>query len=140
MMLTRYAIGRFEHVKKLSCRPGFSFFRVFKALTDSFLCIGPGGYVGQTLTGLSVLNDGRGLPIHRKHHGALTFFQLFHKVTDQETECRQLLGCGPAARCTKNSPYKEKRPHLRGRMLLSSNLDRRSVFPQNANHTPLQRH
>src|SRR5689334_4249311 len=80
-MLTRYAVGRVELVEKLLCRPEFSFFRVFKALTDSFLCIGAGGNVEQMLISFSVLNDGCGLPIHRKHHGALTFFQLFHKVT-----------------------------------------------------------
>ena len=46
-MLTRYLVGRFELVEKLPCRPEFSFFRVFKALTDSFLCIGAGGNVEQ---------------------------------------------------------------------------------------------
>jgi len=44
-MLTRYAVGRFELAKKLSCWPEFSFFSVFKALADSFLCIGAGGNV-----------------------------------------------------------------------------------------------
>ena len=46
-MLTRYAVGRLELAKKLSCWPEFSFFRVFKALADSFLCIGAGGKVEQ---------------------------------------------------------------------------------------------
>jgi hypothetical protein len=40
-------MGRIELVEKLPCRPEFSFFRVFKALTDSFLCIGAGGNVEQ---------------------------------------------------------------------------------------------
>ena len=79
-MLTRYAMGRFELVEKLSCDPEFSFFRIFKALTDSFLCIGSGGNVEQMLIGFSVLNHGRNIPLHLRHHGALTFFQLFHKT------------------------------------------------------------
>jgi hypothetical protein len=78
-MLARYAVSRVELIEKLSCRSEFSFFRIFKALTDSFLCIGVGGDVERMLVGFSVLNDGGGLPIHRKHHGTLTFFQLFHK-------------------------------------------------------------
>jgi hypothetical protein len=90
-MLTRYAKRRFELVEKLSCRPEFSFLRVFKALTDSFLCISVGGNVEQMLIRFSVLNDGRGLAIHRKYHGALTFFQLFHEVTRPATEGRQRL-------------------------------------------------
>jgi hypothetical protein len=40
-------MGRLELVEKLSCWPGFSFFCAFKALTDSFLCIGAGGDVEQ---------------------------------------------------------------------------------------------
>src|SRR6478609_6022689 len=91
VMLTRYAMGRVELIEKLPCRPEFSFFRVLKALTDSFLCIGAGGNVEQMLISFSVLNDGRGLPIHCKHHGALTFFQLFHEVTRPATEGRQRL-------------------------------------------------
>jgi hypothetical protein len=62
-MLTRYAMGRVELVEKLPCRPEFSFFRVFKVLTDSFLCIGTRGNVEQMLISFSVLNDGRG-PSH----------------------------------------------------------------------------
>jgi hypothetical protein len=77
---------RVELVKKLPCRPEFSFFRVFKALTDSFLCISAGGNVEQMLISFSVLNNGRGLPIQRKLHGTLNFFQLFHKVTRAATE------------------------------------------------------
>jgi hypothetical protein len=84
-------MSRVELVENLSCRPKFSVFRVFKALTDSFLCIGVGGNVEQMLIRFSVLNDGRSLAIHRKHHGALTFFQLFHKVTRPATEGRQRL-------------------------------------------------
>jgi hypothetical protein len=72
---------RVELVEKLSCRPEFSFFRLLKALTDSFLCVGVGGNIEQMLISVSVLNDGGGLPIHRKHHGALSFFQLSHRVT-----------------------------------------------------------
>jgi hypothetical protein len=79
-------MGRVELVEKLFCRSEFSFFRVFKALTDSFLCIGARGNVEQMLINFSVLNHGSGLPIHRKHHGTLTFFQLFHKVTRSATE------------------------------------------------------
>ena len=72
-------MGCVEFAEKLSCRPEFSFFRIFKALTDSFLCIGVGGNVEQMLIRFSVLNDSRSLPIHRKHYETLTFFQLFHK-------------------------------------------------------------
>ena len=82
-MLTRYAMRRFELVEKLSCRPEFSLFRVFKALTYSFLRIGVGGNVEQMLIGFSVLNDGRSLPLHGKHHGALTFFGCFIKSPDR---------------------------------------------------------
>src|SRR5690349_19332403 len=90
-MLTRYAMSRVELVEKLSCRPEFSFFRVFKALTDAFLCISMGGNVEQMLISFSVLNHGRGLPIYRKHHGTLAFFQLFHKVTRPATKgCERL--------------------------------------------------
>ena len=46
-MLTRYAVDRFELVEKFSCWPEFSFFRVFEALADSFLCVGAGGNVEQ---------------------------------------------------------------------------------------------
>lgn len=38
-------MGCVELVEKLSYWPEFSFFRVFQALTDSFLCIGAGGNV-----------------------------------------------------------------------------------------------
>ena len=55
-------MGRVELVEKLPCRPEFSFFRVFKALTDSFLCIGVGGNVEQMLISFSVLNMPR--PCH----------------------------------------------------------------------------
>ncbi len=85
-MLTRYATGRVELVEKLSCRPEVSFFCVFKALPDSFFCIGVGANVEQMLVSFSALNDGRGLAIHRKHNGTPTFFQLFHKVTRSATE------------------------------------------------------
>jgi len=78
-MLTRYATCGLELVKKLPCWLEFSFFHVFKALPDSFLCIAVGGDVEQMLVGFSVLNDSRSLPIHRKRHGTLTFSQLFHK-------------------------------------------------------------
>lgn len=40
-------MSRFELAKKLSCWPEFFFFRVFKALADSFLCIGAGRNVEQ---------------------------------------------------------------------------------------------
>src|SRR5205823_8106190 len=103
-MLTRYAMSRVELVEELPCRPEFPFFRVFKALTDSFFCIGADGNVEQMLISFCVLNDGRGLAIHRKHHGALTFFQLFHKVTRPATEGSesdlQQFGNG----CSRSSP------------------------------------
>jgi len=70
-------MGRVELVEKLPCQPESSFFRVFKALTDSFLCIGVGANVEQSL---SSLNDGR------KHHGTLTFSRLFHEFTRAATE------------------------------------------------------
>jgi hypothetical protein len=79
-------MGRVELVEKLPCRPEFSFFHVFKALTDSFLYIGVGGNVEQILISFSVLNNGRGLAIHRKHPWGAYFFQLFHKVTRPATE------------------------------------------------------
>src|SRR6478735_199739 len=91
VMLARYAMGRFELIEKLSCLPEFSFFRVFKALTNSFLCIGACRNIEQTLIGFSVLNHGRSLSLYRKHHGTLTFFQLFHKVTRPATEGGQRL-------------------------------------------------
>jgi hypothetical protein len=83
VMLTRYAMYRVELVEKLPCRPEFSFFRVFKALTDSFLGIGLGGNVEQMLIGFSVVNDGRGLAIHRKHHRALSFFSCLIESPDR---------------------------------------------------------
>jgi hypothetical protein len=67
-------MGRFELVEKLSGRSEFSFFRVFKSLTKAFFCIGVGGNVEQTLISFSILNDGRGLAIHGKHHRTLAFF------------------------------------------------------------------
>src|SRR5579859_6046423 len=105
-MLTRYAMGRIELVEKLSCRTEFSFFRVFKALTDSFLCIGAGGNVGQMLITLSTLNDGRSLAIHRKHHGALTFFQPFHKITRPEGSESDLQQCGNG--CSRSGPARKE--------------------------------
>jgi hypothetical protein len=81
VMLTRYAMGGVEVVEKLPCRPQFSFFRVFKALTDSFLCIGAGGNVEQMLISFSVLNDG--LAIHRKHHGRSLFLSCFINSPDR---------------------------------------------------------
>ena len=90
-------MGRFELVEKLSCDPEFSFFRIFKALTDSFLCIGSGGNVEQMLIGFSVLNHGRNIPLHLRHHGALTFFQLFHKTPNWH-----LIGCDQLCTRTQN--------------------------------------
>jgi len=78
--LTSYTMGRVELLKKLSCRPEFSFFRVFKSLTNAFCCISVGGNVEQALISFSVLTDGP------KHHGPLTFSRLFHKVIGPATE------------------------------------------------------
>src|SRR5271157_4491231 len=73
VMLTRYAMPVLELVEKFPGRPDFSLSRILQALTDAFLCIGPGGDIEQSLIGFGVLDDGRRLPLHGEHHGALVF-------------------------------------------------------------------
>ena len=58
-------------VKYLSRRASASVGHVIKPLMDAFLGISLGGNIEQSLIGLGVLYDGRGLPPHREHHGAL---------------------------------------------------------------------
>ena len=72
-MLTRYAMRSFELDKKLSCRTEFSFFRVFKALTDSFLCIGAGGNVEQEYY---VLIQGKNPPCRPVFGGNRSFHRI----------------------------------------------------------------
>jgi hypothetical protein len=47
---------------------------ILEGLTDSFLFIRAGRNVEQTLVGFGVLHDGRRLPVHGKHDGALALF------------------------------------------------------------------
>lgn len=60
--------------QKLSCWPEFSFFRVFKALTESFLCIGAGGNVEQKYY---ILIQGKGPSMQDSFWGKR---QLFHRI------------------------------------------------------------
>src|ERR1035437_8701583 len=91
VMLTRYAMLNLELVEKLPCRADLSFFCVLQALTDTFLCVGACGNVEQSLIGMGVLHNSRCLPLHRKHHRTLAFFQLFHEVAGPAAESRQRL-------------------------------------------------
>src|ERR1035437_3677021 len=91
VMLTRYAMLGLELVEKLPRRADLSFFRVLQSLADTFLCVGTGGNVEQSLIGVGVLHDGCGLPLHRKHHGTLASFQLFHEVAGPAAERGQRL-------------------------------------------------
>src|SRR5580658_5504921 len=64
---------------------------VVESLADSFLRICAGGNIEQALVGFSVLHDGRGLPLHGEHHGALAFLQLLHEVAGSAAEGRERL-------------------------------------------------
>jgi hypothetical protein len=95
-------MGRVELVEKLSCRPEFSFFRVFKALADSFLCIGAGGNVEQKYTSTF---KGRTL-----RAGQFSGGKADSDFSNSETAVAEA-----ARRCSaKNFSYKQKRPHCAG--------------------------
>src|SRR5438270_337210 len=81
----------FEVLEELPRWPDFSLFRILQALADTLLGVGTGGNVEQSLIGLGVLHDSRGLALHRKHHGALGLLELFHEVAGSAAECRQRL-------------------------------------------------
>src|SRR5258707_6669072 len=85
-MLTRYATPGFELVENLPRRPDLSLFRVLQALTYALPYIGTGGNVEEALISFGVLHDGRRLPLHRKHHGALGSLELFHEVAGPAAE------------------------------------------------------
>src|ERR1700726_4889966 len=89
VMLTTYSMLGFELVEKFLCRPNLSFFHVLEALADAFFCVDAGGNVEQALIGFSILHDGSCFPLHRKHHRALAFLELLHKVAGTAAERRQ---------------------------------------------------
>lgn len=60
-------------VKYVSRRASAPMGHVIKPLTDAFRGIGLCGNIEQSLIGFGVLYDGRCLPPHREHHGALVF-------------------------------------------------------------------
>jgi hypothetical protein len=78
-------------VKDITRRASASVGYVIEPLTDAFLCISAGGNVEQTLIGSGVPHDSLRLPLHRKHHGALALFKLFHEVAGSAAEGRQRL-------------------------------------------------
>ena len=65
-------------LKKLSRRASASVGYIIQSLTDRFLFIGAGRDIEQPLIRSHVLNDGRCLPVHGKHDGALALLKLFH--------------------------------------------------------------
>jgi hypothetical protein len=71
---------RFKFGEKLPRWPRPSLFHILQSLPDAFLFIRAGCDVEQALIGFGVLHNGRSLPIHRKHHGALALLKLFHEV------------------------------------------------------------
>src|SRR5258708_12842084 len=95
----------FKLAEKLLRGPGLSFFRVRQALTDTFLNIGAGSNVEQTLIRLSILHDWRGLSLHSKHDRALALLELFHEVAGASAEGGQRLVA--TRHCTHSL-----RPHL----------------------------
>jgi hypothetical protein len=76
-------------VKYLFGGTGAAVGHVIKSLADSFFRIRAGGDIEQALIGFGVLHDGRSLPLHRKHHGPLAFFQLLHEIAGAPAESRQ---------------------------------------------------
>jgi hypothetical protein len=66
-------------VEDLSRRTSASVSNVIEPLPDAFLSIGTGHNVKQTL--ISLLHDGRCLPLYGKDDGALGLLKLFHEVT-----------------------------------------------------------
>jgi len=73
----------FKFVEELPRGPCSSFFHILQTLADAFLRVGTGGNVKQALIGLGVLHDGRGLPLHPKHHGRLLFLSCFMKSPER---------------------------------------------------------
>lgn len=84
----------FKLGKDLACRANPCFSRVFEALTDAFFGVGARGNVEQALVGLGVLDDGRGLAIHRKHHGAFALLEMLDEVAGRAAEGREGLDVG----------------------------------------------
>src|ERR1035441_1886061 len=64
---------------------------IIQSLTDRFFFVRAGGNIEQALIGCHVLHDSRCLPVHRKHHAALTLFELFQEVAGLAAEGRQRL-------------------------------------------------
>jgi len=81
-----YPMPRFKIFEKLARGANPALFRVLQALTDAFFRVGSGGNIKQSLIGLRVLNDCRGLPLHGEHYRALRLFQLLHEVARPATE------------------------------------------------------
>jgi hypothetical protein len=81
----------FEVLEKLPRRPDLPLFCVLQSLPDALPGIGVGGNIQQPLVRFCVLNYGRCLPFHGKHHRALVLFKLFHEVAGPATERRKRL-------------------------------------------------
>src|ERR1035441_10616799 len=91
IILTRYAMCRFEFRKELLGIAPMSVPGLLAALADAFTSIGAGCNVKQSLIGSSILYDSLGLAIHRKHHGPLALFELLHEIPRAAAECGERL-------------------------------------------------
>ena len=59
---------------------------------------GPGGSARaamsrEALIGFGVLRDGGGFSVHREHHGAPGFLELFHEIDRKIGETSSVIGC-----------------------------------------------
>jgi len=81
----------FELGEKVPRGPSPSFFRILKALPDTFLGVGSGGDIEKVLVSFSILHDGSCFPLHCENHGTLTFLKLLHEIARTTPEGRQRL-------------------------------------------------
>jgi hypothetical protein len=73
----------FEVREKLPCRPGLPLFHVFESLANSFVRVGAGGDIEQTLVGLGICTMAAALLFTMSTMGRLVFFNCFMKSPDR---------------------------------------------------------
>jgi hypothetical protein len=64
---------------------------VFQPLANSFVYVGAGGDIEQTLMGFHILHNGFSLTLHCEHHGPLALLEVFHEFAGAAAKRRERL-------------------------------------------------
>jgi len=73
-------MGAFKLGEELPGWPDSPVSSVLQTLADALFGVGAPGNIQQALIGFRILHDGRCLPVHREHDGALAPLKLLHEV------------------------------------------------------------